>query len=101
MFFTYKHLHMLANLIRKYTKVRVASLLYLCIYYVSKRINEPYSQHFIFFISFERVQKVSAFVPGRLFQPSLIFASKEWARKTLAFLANFKLGCKSLLEQTL
>ncbi len=34
--------------------------------------QELYSQHFIFFVTYEWVQKVRAFVPGKTFQPSPI-----------------------------
>jgi hypothetical protein len=36
----------------------------------------PYSQHFNFFVTYLWLQYAGVFVPGKSFQPSLIFASK-------------------------
>jgi hypothetical protein len=39
----------------------------------------PFSQHFIFFITYEKVQLARLLVPGRLFQPSIMFLGEPWS----------------------
>ncbi len=42
-------------------------------------IQGLYSQHFIFLVTYKGAQYARVFVPGRLFQPSIMFASKAGA----------------------
>jgi hypothetical protein len=38
--------------------------------------QELYTQHFIFFVTYEWAKQARLFVPGRLFQHGLMFGSK-------------------------
>jgi hypothetical protein len=41
-----------------------------------EKFHFRYSQHFIFFVTEKPAKQTRMFVPGRLLQPSLMFASK-------------------------
>jgi hypothetical protein len=52
----------------------------------------PYSQHFIFIVTYEWAQKAKVFVHVRPFQPSLMFASRAGAYPSEAPFTGSTLG---------
>jgi hypothetical protein len=44
--------------------------------FIQGRQQGPYSQHFIFFVPYELVQKARVFVPNTHFQTGLIYVGK-------------------------
>ncbi len=66
----------------------------------------PYSQHLIFFVTYEWVYWARVFAPGRTFQPSLMLVRKDrdYLLKYFSTIGvasglatNVRLGCKSQL----
>jgi hypothetical protein len=49
-----------------------------------EKFHFRYSQHFIFFVTEKTAKQTRMFVPGRLLQPSLMFASKAGAYPSVA-----------------